>query len=135
MTNLINQMFDDLFTMQAVDNSKKTYNTFRVPVNILESNDNFKLQLVIPGISKEQINIEVEHLTLTVSYDAKKSESTDKTVYLRQDFTLPSFKRSFNLSENINTDELKAQFENGILNITLPKKSPIVPEKKQLIIE
>lgn len=135
MNKLINQMFDDFFPMTTAD-SRKSINRFRVPVNILENENSYQLQLVIPGIAKEDIKIEVENLSLTVSYEAPENENSDSKIsYIRQDFQTNSFKRSFNMSENINTDELKAQFENGILNIHLPKKSPVQPERKQLIIE
>lgn len=137
MNKLINQMFDDLFPMPSFEATKKVFNRFRIPVNILESDKSYQLQLVIPGIDKKDIKIEVDNLTLTVSYEMKEVDANmeSKTVYLRQDFQVPSFKKSFNLGESIDTDALKAQFENGILNIHLPKKSVVVPEKKQLVVE
>lgn len=137
MNKLINQMFDDLFPMPSFEATKKVFNRFRIPVNILESDKSYQLQLVIPGIDKKDIKIEVDNLTLTVSYEMKEVDANmeSKTVYLRQDFQVPSFKKSFNLGESIDTDALKAQFEDGILNIHLPKKSVVVPEKKQLVVE
>lgn len=137
MNKLINQMFDDLFPMASLETSRKVFNRFRVPVNIIENEKSYLLQLVVPGIDKKDIKIEVDNLTLTVSYESKENEinSESKVVYLRQDYNVPSFKKSFNLGESIDTDLLKAQFENGILNIHLPKKSEAKPEKKQLIVE
>lgn len=134
MNKLINQMFDDLFPMTSLDASKKVYNRARIPVNIIESNDDYKLQLVIPGVAKEDVKIEVEHLSLTISYEAPEVKNENEK-YLRHDFTIPSFKRSFNLSESIDTEAIKAQFINGILHIALPKKTPVAPEKKVLVIE
>jgi len=135
MNKLISQMFDDLFPMTNLESPKKVFNHFKVPVNILEAPDDYKLQLIIPGVTKDNIKIEVEHLTLTVSYEAPETNSADLGNFLRQDFVMPNFKRTFNLSENIDTDKLKAQFNNGILNIILPKKVKVTPEKKELIIE
>lgn len=134
MNKLINQMFDDLFPMTTVDLPKKSFNRARVPVNIIENTDMYKIQLAIPGVSKEDVQIEIENLGLTISYEAAETKNEDDK-FLRQDFIIPSFKRSFNLSEQIDTDNIKAQFINGILNISLPKKAPATPEKKKLIID
>lgn len=92
------------------------------PVNIKETNTGYDLSLIVPGIPKDQINIEVKEDLLIVSHDATGVEQAEEK-YLKQEFKLGSFKRTFSLSETLDADNIAARFDNGILFITVPKKT------------
>lgn len=91
------------------------------PVNIKETSTGYELALIVPGIAKEQINIEVKEDLLIVSHDATGVEQAEDK-YIKQEFKMGSFKRTFSLSETLDAENIAARFDNGILYITVPKK-------------
>lgn len=97
-------------------------------VNVTEDDKGYTLQLAVPGINKEDIRIDLEKETLTISAEAKKETSKEtpaeenKLKFLRKEFSYQRFKRSFTIPENTEVSEIKAQYENGILYVVLPKK-------------
>ncbi len=91
-------------------------------VNVLEDADNFKLQLAAPGLSKEDFHINLENDRLTI--EASKENSTEETgeTYRRREYNYETFKRSFKLPEGVKTSDIGANYDNGVLTVTLPKK-------------
>ncbi len=88
--------------------------------NILKSEIGFEIQLAIPGIPKENVKVEVIEDQLIISTTNPNQES--KTQFVRYEFDFTNFKRSFRLPKNIDTANLNATFDQGILNIDLPLK-------------
>ena len=109
-------------------------NINKVNVNIVEYNDNFLIDLVAPGLNKDDFNLEINDRVLTISYDKKEEEATeDKGRFIRKEFKSSSFKRSFNLeNESIDLDQIEAKYNQGILSVTLPKTEVVAPEKKTI---
>ena len=107
----------------------------RIPVNISESSKAYFLDLVAPGRNKESFVLNVEKNILTISYEQKKEAANDEIKSVRNEFSLNSFSRSFNLDQKINTEAIEAKYENGILKLTLPKKEEVKPEVKQISIQ
>ncbi|MFN3405004.1 MAG: Hsp20/alpha crystallin family protein [Cytophagaceae bacterium] len=97
-------------------------------VNIRESKDDFKIEMAVPGLDKENISIKIEKGRLVVagSSEAKSDEKEHK--YHRREYSYKSFQRSFQLPEIIDLDKIGAGMDKGILTITLPKKDEV---KKQ----
>ncbi len=97
-------------------------------VNILENDENFVVELAVPGRNKEDFNIKVRENRLVISHklEAKKDRETKK--YSLREFTSNSFERSFTLPKGkVNTDAIKANYENGILSVELPKQEEAKP--------
>lgn len=92
------------------------------PVNIVEKATGYQLELAAPGLAKSDFNIKLDENILTISFEQKSTneESSDKII--RSEFALKSFKRSFSLDEQIDVDNIAARYENGILQLVLPKK-------------
>lgn len=108
---------------------------FRIPaVNISEDNEAFNLEFSIPGFKKENIKINIENNVITVSGEVSENNSTEEKNYSRREFTHQSFSRSFNLPENVNEDEISANYENGILNLRLPKIKEVKNNVKQITV-
>lgn len=90
-------------------------------VNVIENETSFKLEVAAPGLAKEDFKVHVEDNLLTVSAE-KKVENEEKTEkFLRREFGYTSFKRTFTLPDNVNAEEVKAAYENGVLFINIPK--------------
>ncbi len=86
--------------------------------NVIENEDGFELELTVPGFSKEQIEIKVEDHSLII--EGKKEDVEEKS-YLRKGFFPNHFKRVFKIPHSIDTDNIAAKVEFGILHIALPK--------------
>jgi HSP20 family protein len=93
-------------------------------VNIRETDKAYDIEMAAPGIPKESINVEVENDMLTISGENRQEqkESDQEGRYTRQEFSYSSFSRSFKLPPNVNAEDVKARCENGVVNITIPKK-------------
>jgi HSP20 family protein len=123
-------LLDNFLFDNKLDAFNNNYETFSTPaVNITENLPNFVVELAAPGLQKQDFTIEVEEDTLRIASKKveEKKEETNDPYFKRREFNYKSFERSFKLPENIKTEEIQANYENGILKITLPKE-----EKKAL---
>lgn len=105
----------------------------RPAVNILEGEQGYWLELVIPGVPKDEVKIELEDTHLLVSYDASKQRVEEGYRFRRKEFAVRSFTRKFAIPEHIDREQIKAQFEHGVLRIHLPKLKQAAQEKRQII--
>ncbi|KGO87576.1 hypothetical protein Q765_05430 [Flavobacterium rivuli WB 3.3-2 = DSM 21788] len=104
------------------------------PVNIKETEQSFTISLVAPGLKKDAFAIEVDKKLLTISHTVAVEEVKEGDgQYTRKEFTQNSFKRSFTLPENVNETDINAVYQDGVLNITLPKKKEAQQETKRVI--
>lgn len=103
-------------------------------VNIIEKDTTFTLEVAAPGIKKEDFNIELNNDLLTISVSRDTSgQDKDEVKYTRREFSFASFKRSFTLPESINTAEISASYEDGILVVGLPKREEAQVQPARLI--
>ncbi len=102
-------------------------------VNIKENETDFKLELFAPGLAKEDFNIEIDQKTLSISSEKQFENEENKEKYSRKEYTYTSFKRTFNLPDSVNFDAIEANYENGVLHISLPKREEALPKPKRLI--
>jgi HSP20 family protein len=97
-------------------------NVFFTPrVDVVEKASSFEIHMALPGLTKEQIAIEVNKDQLQISGERKMSQlAENERLHLNESF-YGKFSRTFNLPENINKDAVEAEFNNGILTVSLPK--------------
>ena len=105
------------------------------PVNISETANGFNLEVSVPGINKEDIKVNVEKGLLTISYDKKEESKSEESKTIRREFSHRSFKRSFTVADEINSDAIQAKYENGILKLFLPKKEQVKDNPKQVVVQ
>ena len=91
-------------------------------VNIRENESQYEVQVIAPGLHKEDFSINVEKDMLHISFEQKKDTKETEDKWLKQEFRLQSFKRSFSLNEKVDANGISAAYENGILTVGLPKK-------------
>ena len=106
-----------------------------VPVNIHETNEAYHLELNAPGLKKEDIKIKLENGLLTISYEQKEETKSDDYKTVRREFKYNSFKRSFTLSDKVDSDNIQGKYEDGILKVYLPKKVEAQAVSKQIDIQ
>ncbi|MPN59108.1 18 kDa heat shock protein [bioreactor metagenome] len=93
------------------------------------------LEADLPGFDKKDIKIDIDggYLTINAERHSKSEEKDDKNNYIRCERSYGSFSRSFDVSA-INTDAIAASYDNGVLKLTMPKKTPEVPTSRRLEI-
>ena len=119
----IDNVFDDLFKRTWIDFAGTENFTSHPSVNIKENDDNFELELAAPGLSKADFNVHIDNNLLTIS--ANKEASTEETsaiTYKRREFNYGNFQRSFQLDDSIDTENIGANYKNGLLFVNLPKR-------------
>jgi len=111
----------------------ENYNTSVPAVNIRENEDNYVIELAIPGQKKEDFNVEIDNHIMTISMESKSEDEVVENNYSRREFAYSAFTRSFNLPETINEDKIDASYIDGILRFTLPVKEEALPKPKRMI--
>ena len=103
--------------------------------DIRDENDKYVLEAELPGFAKEDIKIEVadDYLTISAEHTEKKDEKDDKGKYLRRERTYGSFSRSFTISD-VDAAAVEAEYADGILRLTMPKKQEETPAVRRLEI-
>ena len=109
-----------------------TYSTPRM--NIMETKDNYKLELCIPGLTKEDVKLSIDAdgnlvVEMVKENKSEKKENKEEMRYLRHEFSVEHFRQTVMLPEDIHKEQISAKVENGILDIIIPKVT--VDEKKQ----
>ncbi len=91
-------------------------------VNVLETKDNFRIELAAPGLNKGDFEVKVDKGNLIISAKKENNEETTEGKYTRKEFNFASFTRSFQLPDTVQAGGINAAYENGVLLVTLPKK-------------
>jgi HSP20 family protein len=103
-------------------------------VNILETENSYKIELAVPGLTKEDFKIELKKDNLSVWAEKKVEQTEEQKNYTRREFQYNSFARSFVLPEGIDAEKINAEYLNGILNITIGKKEQAKDEHKEIVV-
>lgn len=133
--DLFGGLIDSLINDSPLFNSEIS-RKFSVPaVNIKNNENDFEIEVAAPGLKKEDFNIEVEDHVLKLSVN-KSTESEEKDDnYSRKEFSYFNFQRSFTLPKNVvDTENVAASYNDGILNITLPKQEQKETVKKIAVL-
>lgn len=118
--NNLFRMFDE-FEKNFWGNNISDFNQFRT--DIVDKGDHYELRADLPGFNKEDIRIDVEHDTLTISARHEEQHEETRDNYVRRERRCGAFSRSFDAS-GIHTDNIGASYQNGVLTLTMPKKNP-----------
>ncbi|MBI3883696.1 MAG: Hsp20/alpha crystallin family protein [Sphingobacteriales bacterium] len=105
------------------------------PVNISEQADAYHLEVSAPGLQKENFNIKLDGKLLTISAEKKEEIKDEAVKSIRKEFSSKSFKRTFTLDEKIEASNITARYENGILQVVLPKKEQEKAVTKEINIQ
>lgn len=108
--------------------------TNQVPANVVETEDAFHLELSAPGRDKNNFSLQLEQGTLTIGYVSKQTEGQPALKYVRKEFGFAPFKRSFSLDDKVDTENIQAKYEDGLLKVLLPKTPEVKPATKQITV-
>jgi HSP20 family protein len=122
-------LIDDLFLNQ----DWSQINTTVPAANIIEADDHFNIELAAPGKKKSDFKIELDEGVLTISSETETKSTEKEGSFTRKEFGYSAFKRSFNIPDTVVADKISANYKEGILTVSLPKKEEALPQPKKLI--
>jgi len=95
--------------------------------NIVETENEYKIELAAPGLNKEDFNLNLDQnlLTIEAKKETKEEETTER--FVKQEFNFSAFNRTFTLPDTVNANDINAVYENGVLSVVLPKKEEAKP--------
>lgn len=118
--NVIDQLFNSTL---------RDSNGYSNPANIYDQDNAFIIEIMVPGFKKEDIHINLEQQTLKISAEVQQQEVQDEK-FLRREFNISNLNRSFSLPKTVDMDNISADYNNGILKVTLPRKEEAVMKKQ-----
>ncbi len=124
----------DNFERKFLGNSAAEFPAFRA--DIKDAGDKFILAAELPGFNKEDISLDVKDgiLTISAQHKEEKEDKDAQGAYIRRERRYGAFSRSFDIS-GIDENGVGATYQNGILELSLPKAAPVVPEARRIAIE
>ncbi len=132
-SNFLNEFLNHDWNDMALRNYSTT-NTTLPSVNIKENEDYFEVEVAAPGMDKKDFKVEVDQGKLSISSEKQiENEQNESGSYTRREFSYQSFCRSFSLPNSVDSDKIAAKYENGILNVMIPKKEEAKPKPAKMI--
>lgn len=126
MHSKINRLFDDAFSDLGKD--RESFASWYPATDIYETKDDYVFKLEVPGLAKDDINVELNNNTLTIKGEKKESKEVKKEDYHRVESFTGSFSRSYTLPRNIDAKKIKASMKDGILELRLAKAEEAKPK-------
>ena len=127
-----NQLFDNFFDDDFFAPANYISNSFRV--DLKETDDEYMIEADLPGINKDAIDISYENNYITISAKRNDSVEDKRDDYVRRERRYGEFKRSFYI-DNVNEDNINAEFKDGVLKVSLPKKDKNKTNKRKINIK
>lgn len=137
----IPSLFDDFLNKEWLDSSLANWRVSGATlpaVNVMETNDDFRIEVAAPGMKRGDFKVELDNNVLTISSqrENKAEEKDEDGNYTRREFSYQSFQRSFSLPENkVLGDKISARYIDGILHVVVPKsENAKVKPAKQIAV-
>ncbi len=121
--NAVGNLLDELFNSSVGDFLGADFVNNFPSVNSIETKEDFRIELAAPGVDKKDLKIDIDKNQLTVSTSKEATTESKEEHFKRREFNYSSFSRSFQIPETVNVNDISANHENGVLVITLPKKT------------
>jgi HSP20 family protein len=127
--NRFNQMLRSPFSGASEGNQPLAFGNFVPPVDIYEDEHNITVQAEVPGVDEKDLDVRLENNVLTISGERKMEDEQKEENFHRIERSYGRFVRSFSLPTTVDAENVNAQFENGILKVTIPKKEEARPKQ------
>ena len=126
-------LFDDFFDDNFFNKKEKNF----MKTDIKEKKDKYIIEMDLPGFEKENIKLELNNGYLTITGKQENNIDEEEEKYVHKERFYGECTRSFFVGDNIQEEDIDAEFKNGILKINIPKKEEQkeIPETKQIVIE
>ena len=126
--------FKEMMNMQrrfggGLDQGESAYGAWAPAVDIFERGDDLVIRTEIPGVHKNDIEVDVENNTLTIRGERKRETEIDEKNAYRLERVYGNFARSFSLPRTVDSSRISANYKNGVLELTLPKAEEAKPKR------
>jgi HSP20 family protein len=135
LRDAMNFLFQQSFVQPNGARSERGSATIRLPLDVTEAENDFVVKASLPGIKPEDVQTTVLGDTLTIRGESKANGEQKGQNWLMRERCFGSFERSISLGTPINADNATAQFEHGVLTLTLPKSEQARPKQIQLLVQ
>lgn len=131
INNMVDELFNDLpvmFNENFINTAKQDY----VPVNIKETEKIYLVEVVAPGLEKNDFKISLDRNILTISAEKQNETKEETEKQIRREYSYRGFKRSFTIDEKIDATAIEASYVNGVLRLNLPKREEVKETSKEI---
>ncbi len=128
----INRLFNEAFDRTSEEAS---ITTWAPAVDIFETEHELVVKADLPDIKPEELDIRVENNILTIRGERKFEKKVTEDKYLRVERSYGSFSRSFSLANTVNAEAIKADYKNGVLTLTIPKREEAKPKQIKVNVD
>ena len=132
LQNEMNRLFNTVFDAPAPGGNGQTMRRWMPAMDLVESGDHFVLRADLPGMNEEDVKIEVEEGTLTISGERKAEHEANEEGYYRVERAFGSFSRSLTLPKGVDADAVSASFDRGVLEVRIPKPEERKPRRIEI---
>ena len=129
----IDNLFDSFFRDDFPVSFRNGMGRNTPAVNIAETDEGYRIEVASPGFNKRDFEVKIDQDLLTISAQREAKETDSNGKYTRKEFSFTEFKRNFHLPETVDANGISANYENGILHVTLAKKEEAKPQPAKLI--
>ena len=130
--NRMSRLMDDFFMPSPYFKQESPAWDWNPSVDIYNEDNSIVLKAELPGVEKDNINIDIKDRVLTLKGERSTDNEVKEDSYYRRERSFGKFERRFALPENVNADEVKADYKDGILRIEIPK--PVAEQPKQITV-
>ena len=127
----VNRLFDTAFTRPGDDS---TLTTWAPAVDIYENENELVLKADLPEVSEKDLDVRIENNMLTLRGERKFEREVKEENYLRVERAYGSFSRSFSLPNAVDAEKIKAEYRNGVLTVTMPKRAESKPKQVKVSV-
>lgn len=110
--NTMDRLFNDDFAFAQ---------NFHPAVNIVEKDSNYEITLMAPGLNKSDFKISLDNNLLSVAYEKAEEKNEESEKFVKREFAIRSFKRTFTVNDKLDIENISAVYENGLLTVSVPK--------------
>jgi HSP20 family protein len=135
MQNEMNRLFNALFDSPSTGNGGRAVARRWIPaMDVVETDEHFVLRADLPGLSEQDVNIELDDNVLTISGERQGGHEKKGEGYYRAERAWGAFSRSLSLPEGVDADGIEASFDSGVLEVRIPKPEQQKPRKVQITL-
>ncbi len=133
--NLVNPFFNDVYSLINDSFLNEKLATRTPAVNIAETENEFEVELAVPGLSKEDFKINLDKNVLSVSAEKKTETVNENKKFTKREYSFNSFSRSFTLPESADQTKIEADYTAGILKLTIAKKEEAKFQSREIAVK
>ena len=130
LQNEIDRVFDRFFPSREQDQeSTSPQAVWRPRMDLIETDEDYRLHLDMPGMSKDELKISYQDNELVVSGERKSNRTDENEEFVRVERSFGQFRRSFTLPRTVDAENISATYDNGVLTVTVPKTETVKPRQ------